>query len=229
MSDKAALLARLASLVAVDVRRPLTERLCDACRQMLGGDGASVTIAVPAGERITLSATDAEAAALEDLQEVLGEGPVLDAYSTGAPVHVTLDDAALRRWPRFSPAAVERVGHASLSALPMRPGAQLLGVLSLYRSHPGPLQLDPAMAQFLSDALGAALLRDPLNAEDTEHSGAWANRSRIHQATGMVVAQLGVPVEDALAIMRAHAFAVETTMDDLTASIIERRLDFRNE
>ena len=81
MSDKAELLARLASLVAVDVRRPLTERLCDACRQMLGGDGASVTIAVPAGDRITLSATDADAAALEDLQEVLGEGPMLDAYS----------------------------------------------------------------------------------------------------------------------------------------------------
>lgn len=87
MTDKSRLLARLATIVADEAtRRPLTVRLCEACLTMLGGDGASITVEASRTDRVTLCATDDAAAALEDLQEVLGEGPGKDAYRSGVAV-----------------------------------------------------------------------------------------------------------------------------------------------
>lgn len=63
-----------------------------------------------------------------------------------------------------------------------------------------------AVAQFLSDSVGAALLGDEASSTG-EGLSSWASRATVHQATGMVVAQLGVSAEDALALLRAHAFS----------------------
>jgi hypothetical protein len=41
----------------------------------------------------------------------------------------------------------------------------------------------------------------------------------------MAAAQLGVSVEDALLVLRAHAFATERPVRDVAADVIARRLD----
>jgi AmiR/NasT family two-component response regulator len=43
----------------------------------------------------------------------------------------------------------------------------------------------------------------------------------------MVAVQLRVSPEDALAMMRAHAFAHGATVSDIAEQIVNRRLDFR--
>ena len=45
-------------------------------------------------------------------------------------------------------------------------------------------------------------------------SGAWSSRAGIHQATGMVIAQLGISPDDALAVLRAHAYAEDIPLDE---------------
>jgi hypothetical protein len=42
----------------------------------------------------------------------------------------------------------------------------------------------------------------------------------------MVVAQLGVRPDDALALLRAHAFALEIELDEVAEAVLTRRLDF---
>jgi hypothetical protein len=42
----------------------------------------------------------------------------------------------------------------------------------------------------------------------------------------MVVAQLGVGVDDALALLRAHAYAHERKLTDIAKDVVDRRLDF---
>jgi hypothetical protein len=37
---------------------------------------------------------------------------------------------------------------------------------------------------------------------------------------------MGLGAEDALALLRAHAFARDTTLDVIAAEVVERRLDF---
>lgn len=229
MTDKARILARLAHLVAADDRREaLAGRLAEACRLILAVSGAAITVENTTMERMTLCATDDDAARLEDLQEVLGEGPSHDAFTSATAVITALDDTE-GRWPEFTAAARRAMGEVTVHAMPMRPGGEVIGVLSLYRV-PGPSYTQPLEgAQFLADAVGAALLSETPLADPPGDDGPWATRAEIHQATGMVTAQLGLHPEDALAILRAHAFAHDTSLADIARQVVTRRLDFGKE
>lgn len=220
------LLARLASAVAsAPESESFTWRLCEATRRLLGADGASLTVDNASPNRITLCATDEVAAQLENLHDVLGEGPATSAYLTGEPVVVTLAQAA-ERWPVFAEEATRQTDARQLYALPTRQGSAVQGVLTLYRRTPGPLTEDQAGAQFLADALAAALLHDSEALSDLGPGGSWSNRAQVHQATGMVVAQLAVTVRDALAILRAHAFALDQPLAEVARAVVARELVF---
>ncbi|WP_328333973.1 GAF and ANTAR domain-containing protein [Kribbella sp. NBC_00382] len=230
MTDRAAILARLVRLAADRAReRHLAERLCEASRLILNVDAASITVRNDSSSRLTLAATNEVAARLEDLQDVLGEGPCRDAYLTGTPVRTTLDAEAGRRWPEFTRAARSSVGPVSIYCFAMRPGEQVFGTLSLYLEQVPQIAESDETAQFIADAVGAALLRDPTAGDGIADSGAWSSRAGIHQATGMVIAQLRIGPDDALAILRAHAYAHDTTLAEIAEQVVDRRLDFSRE
>jgi len=227
MMDRTGILAKLARIAAADTDRHLADRLCDAARLILNATGAS--IAVQDGPtRLALSATDDRARAFEDLQDVLGQGPCITAFSATAPVTTTLDDQPDPRWPEFSRTAWQRVGPATIQAIPMRPAGQQFGVLAAYFTDGGPTQSDES-ALFLAAAIGAALLRDPELTSDADADSRWSARAEVHQATGMVVVQLRVSPDDALAILRAHAYAHDASLADIAHLVVTRRLDFRGE
>ena len=54
----------------------------------------------------------------------------------------------------------------------------------------------------------------------------WGNRVEIHQATGMVVAQLDLSATDAFARLRAHAFLEHRLLGDVARDVVARRLRF---
>lgn len=222
--DRGAVLSRLARAVAhADPEAPLAVRLCGACVDIAGADGAAITFGYASGDRMTVCTTTDVAARLEDLAEVVTEGPGWDAYRSGQPVSGDLQD---ERWPVFGAAARKELGAVRVRALPMRPGGEVMGVLTLHWQGECREELDVAMAQFLADAVGAALLRDPRWGDDDQPAGPWATRSRVHQATGMVVAQLGIQVDDAMALLRAHAFAHAASLDEIADQVLSRHLDF---
>jgi hypothetical protein len=225
--DRTALLAQWAREIASTLLvQPLPLRLCLACARLLGADGGAITLAYTRSERVTLCATDEVAARLEDLQEVLGQGPGPDAYRSGQAVAAELaTPAAMSTWPMFAAAARAAAGDAAVYALPIRPEGPVLGVLTLYHGTPRPLRCGTAEALFLADALGAALLQD-LDSQAEVGPGPWASRSRVHQATGMVIAQLGVGTDDALALLRAHAYAHDASVDAIASQVVGRHLDF---
>jgi hypothetical protein len=224
--DRASLLTRLARAVADDSPdRSLEARLCRAYLSILGGDGAALTLSYTRPERITLYVTDDIAARLEDLQDVLGEGPGPTAYDAQ---DITVADlrAGQSRWPLFLDAAREIEGAGVLYAVPMRAAGVVIGVLSVHQSS-GVLP-DQDHAQFLADAIGAALVKDTPQEPDLT-AGPWSSRSAIHQATGMVVVQLRISPDDAMALLRAHAFSHDTTLADVASQIISRRLSFSDD
>jgi hypothetical protein len=227
MTDRAAILARLARLAAADAReRHLAERLCEATRLILNVDAAAITVRNDSSSRITLAATNEVAARLEDLQDVLGEGPCHEAFQTGRAVRTSLDRDADQQWPEFTRAARDVAGSVWIRCFAMRPGEQVFGTLSLYLAKSPQIAESDETAQFIADAIGAALLRDPTAGDGINDSGAWSSRARIHQATGMVIAQLRISPDDALAILRAHAYAHDTTLAEIAEQVVGRRLDF---
>ena len=215
-----------------DVRddRVLAERICRACIDGLDIDGAAISLRTAGTLRQTLYASDPTSDLREELQFTLGEGACMDAARTGRPVLVPdMDDVAeSARWPFYAEAVVERAGVAAVFALPLQWATINLGVLDLHRTAAGSLP----KAQ-LSDALGAAdiaalmLLGQRTNpGEDRLWERSWGGRMEIHQATGMVLAQLDVTATDAFARLRAYAFLEHRLLGDVARDVVARRLRF---
>lgn len=245
MADLGAVTKRIVALAGEamdDVR--LARELCDACVDGLDVDGAAVSLLTATASGRTLWATDPVAEILEDLQFSLNEGACVEAATTGFPVLVPdlRDGTETARWPVFASAIAEQTGVTALFALPLQWGAHNLGVLDLYRLLPGTLS-NSQWRDVLAATETAVLLlvghrtRHPSTDADggqRQYDDGWLDTSRfarpeIHQATGMVLAQLDIGPEEALARMRAHAFAEQRLLIDIARDVVARRLRFTEE
>jgi hypothetical protein len=105
-------------------------------------------------------------------------------------------------------------------AFPLLLGTAQIGAMSLYRNSPGGLssdQLTQGLVTADSVALTLAHKGDGLPAPDQ------ADPMRVHQAAGMAMVQLGVPIDQALLRMRAIAFAEGSTVDELADAVVLRQ------
>lgn len=223
------LIAKLATVLAgLHDLEPGADRLCEAGRHFLGADGAALSLWADPDVATVVAATDELAAQLEDLQEVVGEGPSKDALRLDAVQIADFTEHGDGAWSLLHEQGT-RLGFAgALIAVPLRPHGRVIGMLAGYRTET-PFDIDLADADFLGVALGAALLQDPGVVDRQDGAGdAWASQSQIHQASGMIIAQVGVRPEDALALLRGQAFAHGTSMVEVARQIVERRINFRN-
>jgi hypothetical protein len=208
--------------------------LCEAAVHTLPIAGASLTLTTAVGHRTLLASSDGVSARLDELHFTLGEGPAVDAVSRGHPVLVgdLADPATAGRWPAFSGAAIE-AGVRAVFALPLQIGAVCLGVLVAYRVEPGRLSAeDLAQALRLADGAADALLDLAVPASgpdqpDGDGGGATHNNHRtysfgaeVHQASGMLMIQLGVSIEIALARLRAYAFAQGRPVSEIAREVV---------
>jgi hypothetical protein len=183
VTDHAALLSLLARAVG---RRPadypLPWRVCHAALDVFSVDGASITMDNSNAYRVTLCATDRRSDLLENLQDVLGEGPCRDAFDLGQPVQTGVGRAAALRWPQFIPAAEQIVGaQAVLWSIPMRSDQEVIGAISMYQLSRGTLAEPIDAVQLVADAMAATLLRDPSAVAEAADAGAWSSRAGRHQ------------------------------------------------
>jgi hypothetical protein len=181
--------------------------------------------------------TDPIGEQLSELQLTLGEGPCHDVLASASPVLTAdLGDAeSSRRWPAFTPEARSQ-GAAAIFAFPLLVGAIRAGVMGLYRRSAGPLtggQLGDLL--ILSDAATLLLLdaADITAAADGDGNGRRLDgqtpelalhRAEIDQATGMLTEQLGVPLAEAFARLRAYAYRQDRRLADVASDIVFRRL-----
>ncbi len=232
MDETGRLAHRLAGMLAdghVTARGELVEQLGALCVDVLPVDGAGVSVCDASSRRTTVSVSDELAAYIEEIQYTLGEGPCVEAFEAGAPVLVTdLDRDTSARWPMFS-AEMQGKGVGALFAFPLQIGAIRVGVLDLYRLAPEALN-NTALAEALRTADTLALVVvDLLSPVGVNGGLPWdieSHRVEVYQATGMIMAQLNISVDDAFVRLRAHAFARGRRLSEVAADVIERRLRF---
>jgi hypothetical protein len=207
--------------------------LCAACVRELPVEGAGISLIDGQGVQLMVTATDEPARMLEELQFTLGEGPCIDAFRAGRPTcEPDMTTAAgAGRWQGFGPASADS-GIAAVFAFPLQLGGIRLGVLDLYSSVPGALdaaQITEALA--FTDAATVLLLylqgEAPPGQLPRHMDSAWASRAEVHQATGMISVQAVVSLSDALALLRAHAFATGRSLSEVAGNVVARRLRFR--
>ncbi|MEV8594285.1 GAF and ANTAR domain-containing protein [Streptomyces sp. NPDC052012] len=208
-------------------------RLCAVAVDLLPVDGASVSLRSD-GMPVQLCASSAHAAYLAQLQATLGDGPCRRVLETGAPV-LARDLAApphTHRWPVFVQQALA-AGVRAVYALPLGSDAVCVGTLDLYRDSPGTLTDDQLrVARLVAGVMTVALMALPhgeeyeLQGSETWLSGLAAEHDKIYQAVGMIMAQLGVGADEALARLRGDAFAHGRTALDVARDVVAHRRRF---
>jgi hypothetical protein len=226
----AKLLAYLADDAAARGVTTSTETVCEACVLLIRVSGAQLTLMNGTGRGESRYSTNEIGSQLENLRFTLGEGPCEDAVRSGMPVLVGQLDSweTLQRWPLFAPAAIA-TGARAMFAFPLHSGAIRVGVLVLHRTSPGPLSAEQVQdARVVADLVMSLLLdeltRLHLDSEFPPADGRPLSRAEVHQATGMLSVQMGVSMDEALVRLRAHAFAHDQSVVDVSRDIVARRL-----
>ncbi|GAA4342254.1 GAF and ANTAR domain-containing protein [Microbacterium rhizosphaerae] len=203
--------------------------LCSPLRAVVSMPGAVIsTLGSPMGSE-TVCASTRLGARIDEIQIDLGEGPSWEALRTRRPVaasDIQVDGGVL--WPGAW-AALRELDVGSLYAFPLFVGAVGIGSIALYSMAARELSdADIAGLSTLAGIVSRTLLRRALSrleAADGDAENGPYSRREVHQATGMVAARNGIGVDDALLLLRGHAYAAGRPVRDVAVDVIARRLD----
>ncbi|MFF0012678.1 GAF and ANTAR domain-containing protein [Streptomyces sp. NPDC005374] len=231
---------RASDLIADGVRgadaSEIPGRLCVVAVKLLPVVGASVSLRSN-GMPVQLSSSSDEAARLSEIQATLGDGPCVYAASIGAPV--LADDLTngrdARRWPMFAREATA-AGVQAVYSMPLGNDAVCVGTLDLYRDVPGALEArELRTAQLVAGVMTVALMALPRGEENGPDgdepwlSGLATDYDEVYQAVGMIMVQLGVGADEALARLRADAFADNRTAVEVARDVVWHRKRFERD
>jgi GAF domain-containing protein len=208
-----------------------TQRLCEVCAEVTDMSGAGIMLMSDDVARGAVCTTNKVSDLIEQLQFELGEGPCVDACQQDRPVlEPDLASPRVPRWLAFSEPAL-RAGVRAIFGFPLEVGALKLGALNLYCDRPGPLSDDQhadalVMAGIVAQALLAIQANAPLGELAFELETGADFHYVVHQASGMVAAQLDVNVGQALVRLRAYAFGHERPLTEVAKDVVARRFQF---
>jgi GAF domain-containing protein len=169
------------------------------------------------------AAGSALAEAADEVQYVVGEGPTLDAATTGTAVccgSIGGDE----RWPRFGSRA-GRLGMHSVLAVPLILADDVVATVTAYSRDKLAFDRGAVGLSHRYAGIGAAVLH---NAYALEHSRerieqlteALTVRPVIDQAVGIVMSRSGKSEEDALATLRRMSNADRVRLTELSRTLV---------
>ncbi len=201
------------------------------CAETTAATGAGIMLMSGDIPRGSICTTDAVSAVIEQLQYDLGEGPCIDAYRLATPIlEPCLAQPATPRWLAFTAPALT-AGARAVFGFPLQVGAVRLGALNLYRDRPGALNDEEhADALVMADVAAQAVLLlqvdAPVGQVASELEAGADFHLVVHQAAGMVAAQLDRTVGHALIRLRAYAFGHERPLAEVARDVVARTLRF---
>jgi GAF domain-containing protein len=201
-------------------------RIVDATHQLFAVDGAGLMLIDPDQLLRNVADSDERVGHLEKLQIEHGEGPCVDAFEEKELVHAA-DLAAEVRWPRFSPAAVDR-GLRAVLASPIPYNQQAIGVVVVFSATAQPWSPEGELALVAFTDLAALTIANTLQSEQrgelaTQLQRALDARVVIEQAKGALVAREGLSEREAFERLRRQARSqrrrVVEVADEIMAAI----------
>ncbi|WP_432904610.1 GAF domain-containing protein [Streptomyces syringium] len=199
-----------------------------ACGEDVGADGLGVSLITSGRIRTVAYAADERSYRLEDAQLVAGEGPCTEAYLQRRIVEAQVHPAS-GQWPVFLRTAGE-LGIRSVVAVPLLVGDNVpVGAMDIYRTNDVPLSAaDRARLEAYARIL-ALLVLDAHPAligweQAAPETGPVGYPPIVHQAAGAAAEASNVPVSEALARMRAHAFSHQQLLEDIARDILTGQL-----
>jgi len=199
--------------------------LMSAVASTVGWQGAVLTLYNHDGAERLVAASDQSARRAHQLEVILAEGPSWEAaHGREAAEH---DHALERHWPRYA-SAVARLGVRAVAAVPLDlDGDDLRGSLTVTGQAPPRTRV---LGYGLSD-IANALTRTVLEVPDLVH----ANNPDLpqlivfedddfqpvlHQAAGVLHERCGWRIDDAIALVRAHAYAEDRPVETVAGEVV---------
>ena len=208
MTELAGVMAEIARTMRAERGHPPVEETLNAIttaavEAVPAADGAGISY--KEGSRIEArAATSERSAAMDKLQDELGEGPCHAAVRKQRVVHVP-DMSTEQRWPRFAAAAREHRVGSMFSVRLYVTAEEKLGALNLYASQPHAFdEDDEEIARIFAVHAAIALA----NAEREQNlEAALRSRDRISQAKGILMERFKLTPDEAFALL-SHASSV---------------------
>jgi len=199
------------------------QRVCRAAVEGLDLLGAVIHVITAGGPAGLAATSDLAAERLGELLLSSGEGPALEAFALRRPVLAAELSASLARWPGYVDVAA-MAGVGAVWSLPLHVGAVSLGVLDLYAARPRSLSEDELHVALQLAEMATQLLLDDrsvgFGGSLDVGLAAIDHHAEVHQAQGMVMVDLGVSLVEALARMRAHAYATDQSLVELARAVV---------
>lgn len=227
--DLAEALRRFAALLTDDhSTADILAALGEHATALLGVHGVGVLLREPGGGLSVATANTERGRIVEDLEAELGEGPCSVALATGEQVLEPDLAAALERYPRFAPRALD-AGIRSIHALPLTARAEPLGSVDVVSVEERALDArELRVAQLLADVAVAYLAnRHAIDRSTTlarQLQGALDSRILIEQAKGKLAERAGISIPEAFGRLRDHARRSRTKIHDVAAAFLRDEL-----
>lgn len=202
------------------------------CTDLIDIDDAGVMLADPAGRLHAVAASTEQVHLLELFEVQNHDGPCLDAYRTGEPVHASDLGEHAERWPTFADEAI-RVGFRSAHSIPMQLRNETVGAINLLSADVRPLtdndnQLVLALARIATIGLLQERRASAAASTATALQHALDSRVRIEQAKGIIAERHGTSMDVAFETIRSYARRHQLGISLVAEQIVARRLDLAN-
>jgi hypothetical protein len=209
----------------------LPVRLAVAAARMLTVDGAGLSLVDPEGRRVPLGASSDDASSAERLQFTTGEGPCMTAQETRQPVFAVEEDL-LRRWPVFADLLLGATPFRAVVALPLQTALAGHGAMDLFFTRGDEVtELDVFEALAVGELVTSALSEAAVWSTWSPEAGPeWLKgpvprrRAAVWEAMGLLDIDLEIGAPAALALLRAHAYGRNSSVDAVAADLLAGRL-----
>jgi len=206
----------------------LLQTLVDQATLLFDASASGIIIG-PDDQHLEVVASTSERSRLVGLMQLeVGEGPCVEAVTTGRVVSVEDVRGMRDRWPAFA-ALAAGAGYLSVHAIPLRLRGQVIGSLNLFREHEGVLNdADATAAQALADVATISVLQERTIRDSTivrdQLRHALDSRVLIEQAKGVIAHTRGVDMDEAFRLIRDHARSMSAPMPEVAAGIVDGRV-----
>ncbi|MER6665741.1 GAF and ANTAR domain-containing protein [Amycolatopsis japonica] len=209
----------------------LLHGLAEYCVELLGAVAAGLLLADQRGGLQVVAASNERTRLLELFQLQTKQGPCLEAYHTGEPVHVSDLTATIDRWPAFAPQAIAE-GFRSVQAVPLRLRRQVIGALNMFGHDDATMNPDNLrIARALADTATIGILQErairhgEVVTEQLQH--ALTSRVAIEQAKGVLSHAGSIPLEEAFERLRnyarTHSKKLSILAEETARSVVDPR------
>ncbi|MGV1007634.1 MAG: GAF and ANTAR domain-containing protein [Dermatophilaceae bacterium] len=201
------------------------QAIVDTAVDLVAGCDHSCIMLLSGGTVSTAAATDAVAAAVDEFERALGEGPCLDAILEEVP-QLDPDLTTASPWPRLAERVVATTPVRGMIGFRLLVDGRKAGALNLFSDTPGVFTVESltqasVLASFASVAVMAATAR--------ERSGnllkALDSNREIGKAVGLLMAAHKVPEERAFDILDKTSQSLNMKLAEVAAKVVQGQQD----